>query len=98
MLEDLDCSWDICRVNKGAHAVNSDNLRVLHNIVQMVSFLCYFLYFYIISLKSASRFRSTLYTTPVINTNLLVKRQVTLKCETSISCHLYVRWSHDGYC
>jgi len=29
---------------------------------------------------------------------LLVKRQVTLKCETSISCHLYVRWSHDGYC
>jgi hypothetical protein len=70
VLEDLDCPWDICRVNKSAHAANSDNLRVLHHIVQMVSFLCDFLCFHIISLKSASRFRPTLYITPVINTAL----------------------------
>jgi len=36
MLEDLDCPWDFYRVNKGVHAVNSDNVRVLYHIVQMV--------------------------------------------------------------
>ena len=91
MLEDIGCPWDFCRVSKGVAAVNSNNVRVLYHIVQMVSFLCHFPYFHIIPLKSASRFRPTLYITPVINTALLVRRQVPLKFETSIFCHLYVR-------
>ena len=80
-----------CGVNKGVRTVSSDNVSVLHHIVQMVSFLCHLLHFHIISLKSASRFRPTLYITPVINTALLVRRHVPLKFETSISCHLHAR-------
>jgi hypothetical protein len=88
MLEDLDCPWDIFRVNRGAHAVNSDNLKVLDHIAQMATRLFEFLCFHIISWKSAIRFRPTLYITPAINTALLVKRQVRVKFVTSVTCHV----------